>query len=204
MESEDAVPSNKLPAVFGPLEEERDRIERILDRLETTEDLTERADLGSELVRSASRYEDTLERVVWPSVSDTEAATFKELQDDRTALREVMVTIHEATMHIDPRNVHASDPQGFEDMLDLVCERLRAILLKDDHEIAAIDATLGSPEEREKLTNAIAHAMHNASERPNPPKTAIGRFVSNASVKLDHTFEDVSAPQHPGADTING
>jgi hypothetical protein len=32
----------------------------------------------------------------------------------------------------------------------------------------------------------------------------VGRFISNAHVKLDHTFEDVATPRHPGADTING
>jgi hypothetical protein len=85
---------------FGPLQEERLRIDRIVSRLDVTDDLTERADLASELVRSVSRYEDTIERA--------------------------------------------------------------------------------------------------------PPRTAVGRFFSNAHVKLDHTFEDVATPSHPGADTING
>ena len=48
------------------LSEERARIDRITSRLDVTADLIERADLGSELVRSASRYEDTLERVFAP------------------------------------------------------------------------------------------------------------------------------------------
>jgi hypothetical protein len=207
MVSEDTIrsrSSTRLPNALAPLDDERARIERILDRLETTEDLIERADLASELVRSASRYEDTLERTVWPMASNVPTAALKELADDREALREVMMVIHERTMHVDPRNVHAPDPQGFEDTLEEVAQRLRAILLDEDRQITVIEAALGSPDEREKLTNDIAHALHTASERPKPPRTRLGRALVNANVKLDHTLEDVSSPQHPGSDTIKG
>ena len=49
---------------FGAFSEERARIERIISRLDVTADLIERADLGSELVRAVSRYEDTFERAL--------------------------------------------------------------------------------------------------------------------------------------------
>ena len=197
--------SQKLnaPAFLAPLDDERARIERILGRLDETTDLTERADLGSELVRSASRYEDTLERGVWSTLPDPPPAAVAGLEDDRAALREVMVTIHEATMHVDPRNVHAPDPQGFEDALSDVCVRLRALLAKEDRAVADL-AAQDTPEVSAQRTEAVARAFKHASERPVPPKTAIGRFVANANVKLDHTFEDVATPQHPGADTIDG
>jgi hypothetical protein len=204
MEPDNDTPSKKLPVTFLPLEEERERIERILDRLKTADDPTERADLGTELVRSSSRYEDTLERAVWPVAPDTDEAMLVELDSDRTALREVMTVIHEATLHVDARNVHAPDPQGFEDTLNEVCARIRAILVKEDREIALIDSRLSSDDERTELTDAITHALHNASEKPEPPKTAIGRLVSNANVKLNHNFEDASPPEHPGADTVKG
>jgi hypothetical protein len=204
METDESPSSKKLPESFSPLEEERERIERILDRLEIAEYRTERAELGSELVRSASRYEDTLERAVWPTVPDTDEGILKELEDDRSALRAVMTTIHEATMHVDARNVHATDPQGFEDTLDEVCVRIRAILPKEDREIVVSDSALSSAQERTDLAEAISHALHNAPERPEPPKTAIGRLVSNANVKLSHNVEDASPPEHPGADTIDG
>jgi hypothetical protein len=204
MEPNNSQSSKKLPVAFSPLEEERERMERILGRLKIADYLTERAELGSELVRSASRYEDALERAVWPAASDPDAGALKELETDRSALREVMMKIHEATMHVDARNVHAPDPEGFEDALNEVCGRLRAILLKEDREIVAIDSALGTEEERTKLTEDIAHALKNASERPDPPKTTLGRLVSNANVKLSHNVEDASPPEHPGADTING
>jgi hypothetical protein len=204
MQSVDPKPSNKFPESFSPLEEERERIERILDRLEIADYPTERAELASELVRSAPRYEDTMERAAWTGAPDSQSPPLEGLDDDRAALREVMTAIHEATMHVDARNVHTPDPQGFEGALGEVCSRLRALLIKEDREIVALDSALGSPEERAKLTVAISQALRNASERPKPPKTAIGRLVTNANVKLSHNVEDASPPEHAGAGTIDG
>jgi Hemerythrin HHE cation binding domain len=188
---------------FGPLREERSRIDRIVNRLEVTEDLTERADLAGELVRSVSRYEDTLERAVFPRMGESSQDGFKELDQDRELLRDLMTVIHESTTGIDPRNVHASDPEGFEKVLDDVAQKLQELLANEDRQVTALLATLG-PEERREMEEDVAHAFGSASERPHPPKTTAGRFLSNTRVKLDHTFEDVSSPQHPGADTING
>ncbi len=201
MEPIDQSPTKKLPESFAPLEEERGRIERILDRLDVADDSTERADLGSELVRSTSRYEDVLERIAWP-LCDGDGGAMRQLEGDRDALREAMIVIHDATKHIDARNVHAPDPQGFEDALDVVRRDVRSILAKEDDILVAIDAAVSAPEEREQFSADLDHAIHNASERPVPPKTAVGRFITNASVKLDKNFEDASTPQHPAADTI--
>ena len=55
----------------GPLREERSRIDRIVSRLDVTNDPTERADLAGELVGSVSRYEDTLERAVFPRMDES-------------------------------------------------------------------------------------------------------------------------------------
>ncbi|HVX22696.1 MAG TPA: hypothetical protein VHB02_15210 [Acidimicrobiales bacterium] len=188
----------ELWTVLAPVREDRDRMGRILDRLDQTEDLVERADLASELVRAASRYEDTLERSVEPDM---------DLQDDwardRDDLRRVMTVIHQRTMHVDPRNVYAPDPQGFEDALEEVADRLRARLADEDRQLAAFIGGL-SAAQRKQLAGKVATAARHASERPRPPRTAVGRMVANAHVKLDHTLEDVSHPQHPGAGTVKG
>jgi hypothetical protein len=188
---------------FGPLREERMRIDRIVSRLDVSDDLAERADLASELVRSVSRYEDTIERALFVRLEPSASVALEELGREREQLREAMAVIHERTMGIDPRNVHASDGQGFEDTIEDVVHRLRALLLGEDRQIAALIGSLGS-EDRRQLVEDIAHTFRSASEQPYPPRTAVGRFLSNAHVKLDHTFEDVATPSHPGADTING
>jgi hypothetical protein len=192
---------------FGPLREERARIDRILARLDETADLTERADLGSELVRSASRYQDTVERTLYPLLprhDDVDQDRDRgDLTQRLTDLRQEMTIIHERTMHIDPRNVHTSDPQGFEDALEAVVRLLRSLLRDQDAELEKAVCSL-SAEEAQQLRTNISHAFKTASERPTPPRTTLGRLVANANVKLDHTFEDVATPQHPGAETIDG
>ena len=188
---------------FGTLHVERLRIDRIVSRLDVTDDLVERADLASELVRSVSRYEDTVERALLTRLEESAPVVLEELGRERYRLREAMTVIHERTMRIDPRNVHASDGQGFEDTLEDVVHRLRALLLCEDRQIAAFVESLG-PEDRGRLVEDVALTFRSASEQPHPPHTAVGRFFGNAHVKLDHTFEDVATPSHPGADTING
>jgi hypothetical protein len=194
--------SEEKALAFGGFSEDRLRIDRIVERLDVAEDLVERADLGSELVRAVSRYEDTFERTLRHRLEGSEG-DLETLDRDREALREAMDDIHERTMGIDPRNVHASDGQGFEDALREVVAKARALLMLEDQEIAALLQSLDVLQ-RQELGEEVIHAYRSASERPQPPRTAVGRFLSNAHVKLDHTLEDVSTPRHPGADTVQG
>jgi hypothetical protein len=189
-----------MPTDFGEFSDERERIDRIAQRLDKAEDLTERADLGSELVRSISRYEDTFERALLPHLQHAGSSVLNRLESDPEELRVAMDDIHQRTMGIDPRNVHASDGQGFEDTLEAVVIKVRALLEVEEREIA----TLIGSEERRSVIEEVRHAFESASERPRPPRTAVGRFISNAHVKLDHTLEDVATPRHPGADTVKG
>jgi hypothetical protein len=188
---------------FGSMHDERLRIDRIVDRLDVTGDLVERADLASELVRSVSRYEDTLERALFVLMEKPATAVLNELGRERDQLRAAMMVIHQRTTGIDPRNVHTSDGQGFEDTIEDVVHRLRALLLGEDRQISALLDSLG-PKDRRQLVEEVAHTFRSASEQPHPPRTAVGRFFGNARVKLDHTFEDVATPSHPGAETIDG
>ena len=189
---------------FGGFSEDRLRIDRIIERLDVTDDLIERADLGSELVRAVSRYEDTFERTWRPRlVGPGSDHLLDALDRDREELREVMDEIHQRTMGIDPRNVHGSDGQGFEDALAAVVAKVRTLVVLEDREIEGVVASLGSPQ-RQELAGEVIHAHRSASERPRPPRTTVGRFLSNAHVKLDHAFEDVATPHHPGADTVEG
>jgi hypothetical protein len=194
--------SEEKALAFGGFSEDRLRIDRIVERLDVAEDLVERADLGSELVRAVSRYEDTFERTLRHRLEGSEG-DLETLDRDREALREAMDDIHERTMGIDPRNVHASDGQGFEDALSEVVAKARALLMLEDQEIAALLQSLDALQ-RQELGEQVILAYRSASERPQPPRTAVGRFLSNAHVKLDHTLEDVSTPRHPGADTVQG
>jgi len=184
--------------------DDRARIDRILNRLDLTEDLTERADLASELVRAASRHEDVVERAVLPALDGrTNDGLLVQLATQRDELREAMDYIHHRTQHLAPRNAHAGDAQGLEDAIDDVAERLRALLKDEDADVIALVPDLDPPAQL-ALEKVVKRALRHAAERPKPARTPIGRIASNIATKLDHVFEDASTPGHPGAETIDG
>jgi hypothetical protein len=201
----EVVATNGSPA--GPLDtlqDDRSRIDRILDRLDVTDDLPERADLASELVRAASRHEHVVENAVVPSVEgDLDAGALERLTTQRDDLRDAMDYIHKRTQHLAPRNAHAGDPQGLEDATADVIGRLRALLADEDATVAPLVDGL-DPQGKQELDAAVKKSSRHAAERPKPARTAIGRVASNIATKMDHTVQDMSTPDHPGADTIEG
>ena len=192
--------SDPLPG----LSEDRARSERILDRLDITEDLVERADLASELVRAASRHEDVIERAVLPGLKDRlDESILERLATQRDEVREAMEYIRGRTQHLAARNAHAGDAQGLEDAIFDVTERLRALLSDEDAKVIALVHDL-DPEARQELETAVEKTSKNAAEQPKPARTSLGRMASNIATKLDRVFEDVATPEHPGAETTDG
>lgn len=192
------------PNELAPLEEDWQRMQRIMSRLGDSQDLEERADLGAELVRAAARYEDALERSVGPALEgvvpeDDRAA----MERARLELRRALSQVHERTRHIDPRNAHTGDPEGFERDLDEVVRLLEGHLPVERAGVRQAIESLAA-EDRAALAEAVGRAARSASERPEPPRTAVGRALSNLGVRLDHSVEDVSTPHHPGAPTVDG
>lgn len=184
--------------------DDRARIDRILTRLDVTEDLTERADLASELVRAASRHEDVVERAVLPALDGrTNESLSQQLATHRDELRQAMEYIHHRTQHLSPRNAHAGDAQGLEDAIDDVADRLTILLKDEDIQVIGPVRDLDPPAKL-ALEKAVKKALRHAGERPKPARTSIGRIASNIATKLDHVFEDASPPDHPGAETIDG
>ena len=187
---------------FTPLEEDRALIERILARLDEATDLTERADLAAELVRGVSRYEDVLERAFEPALRRyLLSPEIEKIDVAREEMREALDVIHARTTHVDPRNVHRGDAQGFEDALAVAISKLLALLALDDEASRRL-WTLAPAEEREQLEAEAGHASRHASERPHPPKTAVGRLVSNTKVKMDHSMRDVSSRSMKARSTL--
>ena len=184
--------------------DDRARIDRILNRLDITEDLTERADLASELVRAASRHEDVVERAVLPALEGrTNVSLLEQLATQRDELRQAMDYIHHRTQHLAPRNAHAGDAQGLEDAIDDVADRLTILLKDEDAQVVGLVRDL-DPSAKLALEKAVKKALRHAAERPKPARTAIGRIASNMATKLDYVIEDASTPAHPGAETIDG
>jgi hypothetical protein len=187
-----------LPTPLSALEDDRDRIVRIMDRLAEETLHEERADLATELVRAGSRYLDVMERAVLPVLGDEES---DEDAAQRSKVRDRMEYIHQRTKHMAARNAHMGDPDGLEAAIEDVSIGLRERLAADDRVIDQVRQL--SSERAEHLAAAVDKVSRHASERPRPLPTPLGRLLSNASTKLDHTFEDISSPRHPGAETID-
>jgi hypothetical protein len=192
------------PEPLGALSEDRARIERILDRLEISEDLPERAHLASELVRAASRHEDVVERALVPAlVRCRDERALEQLAKKRRELRDAMDYIHHRTQHMTPRNAHTGDAQGLEDAIFDVAQRLRVILRDEDIDLVALVHGL-NPQAQEALKKRVEKASRHAAERPKHARTSLGRMASNLATKLDRLIQDASTPDHPGAETIEG
>ena len=175
-----------------------------MNRLDVTEDLTERADLASELVRAASRHEDVVERAVLPALEGrTNDSLLEQLATQRGELRQAMDYIHHRTQHLAPRNAHAGDAQGLEDAIDDVADRLSVLLKDEDAQVIGLVRDL-EPPAKVALQKGVQKALRHAAKRPKSARTPIGRIASNLATKLDHVFEDASPPAHPGAKTIDG
>ncbi len=182
------------------------RIMDRLDRLQDPADLTERADLAHQLVRSAARYRDVMARALAEPLEAARRreASFVLLDDaDQRDLVEAMDTVLQRTSHLDPRNAHTGDPQGLEDALQRVMTDLTARLRAEDRALPGLLAELDGAQ-RDRIEQGLGKALRSASEHPRPPRSALGRAVRNLAVKLDDTVEDVAAPQHPGADVVDG
>jgi hypothetical protein len=178
-------------------------IDQILGRLDVSTDLPERAELAGELVRAASRYADIVERAVEPLVRQHQpAAVVDELDRSREQVRAALEPIQEATMHVDPRNVHAPDPQGFEDALGHAMEEVSEQLAREeDVPEAAIDDA--SPAERAALAAQVRVAARDASEWPRPPKTHVGRRVANARVHIDRLLRRLTTSTREGIEPLD-
>jgi hypothetical protein len=194
-----------LPTALQPLEENRRELFAALDLLDRTSDPVVRADLASELVGIASRYEDVKDRVVYPALRITtlDEAEIERAEADQQAVRVGLADIRQRTRHIKPDYVHADDPEGFESALGGLVESIRAHVGREDAGLfPALDEL--DPPAADELRRRVAHAVEHASTHPNPPKHSIGRAVVALEERLEHDVKDESTQLHPGVDRLHG
>jgi hypothetical protein len=176
----------------------------ILDVLDQEGDPTSRADLAIELVGSSAKYEDVIERVVYPTLRSIGQDT-KELdraESDRLVIREGLTDLRHRTQHVKPSNVHASDPEGFEDLLDRLVDAVRVQLDHEDKVLfPLLDQLPGT--DLADLRNEVEKAVAHASTHPHPPHSTVGRAVRSVMEKLDRSVHDQSTISHPGIDRLH-
>ncbi len=188
-----------LPPAIAPLRAERDRLLQIIDEVVATDDPTTRADLGAELVRTCSRYEDVKDRCVYPALekAGTPAQTLSAIRRDEAPIRDAMEVIRKRTLHMTPANVHADDPEGFDHALEGLVDCLESHLGREERDLFPLLDEL-STDAATELADDVTHALKHASEKPKPSHNPVGRAIGNLGAALERTVEDASTPRHPG------
>ena len=193
-----------LPASLGPLTENRNELLATIDALDEERDLTPRAELAIELVGSLARYEDVLDRVVYPNLRKIRAdwVELDRADSDQSTIRELLGDVRDRTQNVKPSNVHASDPEGFESLLDRLVDSLRMQLDHEDETLFPLFSQLDGPEVAE-LSDEVGNAVAHASTLPHPPHSTIGRAVTGVMEKLNRSVHDQSTVSHPETDKLH-
>lgn len=191
-----------LPTLLAPLDEDRRQLLAVLDLLADTTEPVVRADLAGELVRLSARYEDAKERALYPALRRQGAgAPISRADEDQAAVRSAMVEVRNRTRHVKPANVHADDPEGFEQSLDILIDAVQRHLDQEDREVLPLVEALDPAEQRE-LSRGLERAVAHATTHPDPPHNPIGRAVATIGEKIDRAVNDTSTTSHPGVEQL--
>lgn len=193
-----------LPAPLEPLADTRRELVAILDLLDQESDPTIRADLAFELVGSCARYEDVIGRAVYPALRQTmqEPLQLDRAESAQQAIRDALADIRGRTQNVKPADVHASDPEGFEEILVRLVDAIRDLLHDEEH---ILFPTLGKLEGSaiEELCDDVKQAVDHASTHPNPPSNTVARAIVVVVEKLNRNVHDQSTVSHPEIDQLH-
>ena len=194
----------EMPSALEPLEENRRQLLATLDLLDQTLVDVERADLASELVGICSRYEDVKDRVIYSALRacSVSGEEIDRAEEDQRVVRDALSEIRRRTQHVTPNDVHADDPEGFEEALNALIDAVRAHIEHEDNVLFPILAELdadASAELRSDVERAVAHT----STYPNPPHNPLGRAIIAVDEWIERNVHDQPTPWHPGVDALN-
>jgi hypothetical protein len=193
-----------LPASLVPLTEIRGQLRAVLDLLDQEREPTPRADLATELVGVSARYEDVVDRVVYPALREIsqDQPQLDRAESDQVAIREALADLRHRTQNVKPSNVHVSDPEGFEELLDRLVDSIRMHLDHEDEMLFPLLDQLSGPQ-ADELRDDVEQAVAHASTSPHPPHSTVGRAVMGVMEKLNRKVHDQSTVSHPEIDQLH-
>ncbi len=191
-----------MPSVLAPLGEDRRRLEAVLELLEETSEPEVRADLADEAVRLCARYEDVMERAVYPVLRKDGRPQVDRAEQEQRQVRAAMRDMRARTRHVQPIDAHASDPEGFEQSLAELIDSIRTCLSREDEDLLPIAGRLDVGAQAE-LHDQVERALAHASTHPDPPRSPIGHALANLMDKVDRTIRDSSTTWHPGLQLLD-
>lgn len=191
-----------LPSVLGPLDEDRRRLDMVLELLEETSEPEVRADLADEVVRLCARYEDVMERAVYPVLRKGGRPQVDRAEQEQRQVRAAMEDMRARTRHVQPIDAHASDPEGFEQSLGELIDAVRRCLAREDDDLLPMAGRL-DPRTQAELHDQVERTLAHASTHPNPPRGPIGHALATLLDKVDRTIRDSSTTWHPGLQRLD-
>jgi uncharacterized protein (TIGR02246 family) len=191
-----------LPSVLTPLEEDRRRLDEVLEVLEETDEPEARADLADEVVRLCARYEDVMERVIFPFLREGNRPQVDRSEREQRRLRASMRDMRGRTRHVHPIDAHASDPEGFDHSLRQLIGLIRSHLSQEDQDLLPIASGLDADAQVE-LRHRLERAVGHASSHPDPPHNRFGHALMSLIEKVDRNIRDSSTTWHPGLELLS-
>jgi hypothetical protein len=189
------------PSILQPVEEDIDRLDRVLTLLETEHDPTSRADLAEELVHEAALLEDANDRAVYPSLVEAGfEAIADELRRSGESLRGAMDPVFLALHHSVPMDAHFND-----DNLDQEIERLREAtrshLVREIDDLSLVQAEVGR-DAADRLRRRLGAARRHAVDRPRPSQNPLRRAMTRLSSRIERRFPDTASQYRPGREKL--
>ncbi len=186
-----------LPVALKAMQDDRDEVASLVERLERPLEAESRADLAVELVRFVARYEDIKDRGVFPVLDRRiEATAVAPARSGQEALREVLGEVRRRTRHVKPINAHADDPEGFDLALD---DLVQSVRLELDGEATALLPLVDQldPAGLAELQESVEIAAAHASEHPGAHRHKVTHWLRNVEEKFEHVVHDAATISHP-------
>lgn len=189
-------------SVLGPVHQDLERVEKILQLLDEERDLPTRADLGEELVRECSILEDTNERSLYPYLEGLGyRAAVERIRAAGSQLREALEPVYSMVHNSVPMDVHTNNADAFEHSLEQLCSAIDRQLRVEVDELTAIEQTLGN-EERADLRAGLDKARQDAVDEPHPPSSTALRSLRRLMGKIDRHLPRTGEQYRPGREKL--
>ncbi len=193
----------ELPVPMRGLAADRVLLVQCLDALDEPRPAVERADLARSTALLAARYENVLADAVYPQVVDS-LGRRRQVEQAELRLggaRQAISVIRADMRGVKPVNAHASDPNGFDEHIDVMTRSVGALLQFEADEIFPVVERMDATD-ADRLRQSVEGACAHQTSLPDPPDNALLRKLAEIKETVTLSLNDQSTPWHPGINAV--